>query len=211
MATRRNPWPFSRPKPAPKRRGTGARQPTRREMGQQLRNAHQRALRAVERIEQKRPGTYEFEEAVRLGRLAQRHLEQVERKAYELHQIEPEGRRGPLSRLLGGIGPIRRKREREALRRQGEGLDAILKRVSAPRAAPRTRTTESIRTARTRAYQPIKAGRAGRARGTTPAVSGADAEEIRRKIERGEYQGTGGLAGLLDQLGGIQTKKRKGA
>lgn len=194
-----------KPKPAPKARGHRA--PSRREMEEQLRNAHKRAERAVDRLERAEYGTYAYEEAIRLAKLAQRHLERTEAKAFDEHGIEP-GRQGGLARLL-------RRPAKERPRRTGlgellfqEGERQRERRRPAPRAAAPTRAT-----AKTRTYAPT--GGRGRPDGRRAPLRGsagvgaaaADQPEfdgLAGQAARGELRGAA-LADFINRFG--RTKK----
>lgn len=154
MATRhtrtRNPWPFSS---ATKRTSsTRARQPSRREMLEQISNADKRAMRAIERIQRSAPGTAAYEEALRLGKLADRHLAEIEAKAFRLYGIEPEQR--------GFFATIFRRPSRATRHAGTSGLGTLLHAAEARERAHRTRLT-----ATTRVYKPVETSPA-RATGT---------------------------------------------
>jgi len=114
-------------------------------MEEQVRNADKRAERAADRLSRVAPGTAAYEEAVRLGKLAQTHLAQVEAKAFRLYGIEPESR-GILARLL--------RQPSRAQRHQGRtGLGELL--FGAEQRERERRTRQRAAMAKTRTYTPV--------------------------------------------------------
>lgn len=197
--TTRNPWPFSKPKPT---RATRSRQPTKRELREQLQNADRRAERAVDRLERATPGTAAYEEAVRLGRLAQRHLTEVEARAHRLYGIEPESK-GLLATILRRPSRAERHASRTGL---GELLFGVSQREQARRSTQRAATTR--RTAKTRPFTPVSESRKPH---TTPRTvasgDGNDYEELRKRAEDGTLRGDA-LRDFINRYGATRKGKK---